>query len=338
MAHLTVTALEDLVVRILCSAGFSDGNAVALARQAVLAETLGQASVGVAHLSDYLEGLRAGRIDGRATPTLTEPAPTMILVEGHGGLPQSGFDLAFDDLVAKTKALGLCAFLQRGTTLCGSLSTFAWRLANSGLLCLAAANGSPLLAGSGSKEAVFCTNPMAFAAPQAEGPPLLIDQSSSATAFVNIRAAAERGEAIPEGWALDSQGRPTRDPKAALQGTLLAFGGARGANIALMVEVLAGGLTGANWSLDAPSFFSGDRSPGSGLFVLAINPALIDPDFGRRMAAQIKRLDGDHGVHIPGLSKARARRQAEDRGIEIDDALLANLRAMADQAKRKDDP
>lgn len=329
MATIGTNALHGLLVRALTAAGFAPENAAALARQTVLAEELGQRSVGVAHVFDYVDGLAAGRIDGHAAPTIERPAPTMILVDGHGGLPQTGFDLACDDLVATARELGICAFLQRNTTLCGSLGTFALRPAEAGLVCLAATNGSPLLAGSGATRPVFCTNPMAFSAPQADGPPLLIDQSSSATAYVNIRAAAERGEAIPPGWAIDRQGRPTTDPRAALDGTLLAFGGARGANIALMVDVLAAGLTGANWSLDAPSFFSGDACPATGLFVLAIDPAPVGRDFATRMAAQIARLGRDYGVHIPGMAKAEARRRAREEGIDVDDAVLARLEAMA---------
>src|SRR5690606_1974883 len=121
--------------------------------------------------------------------------------------------------------------------------------------------------GSGGTKPVYCTNPMAFAAPVAGGPALLIDQSSSATAFVNIRKAASTGDSIPTDWALDEAGNPTSDARAAMKGALVAFGGARGANIALMVEVLAAGLSGANWSLDAPSFTSGTQNPGTGLFV-----------------------------------------------------------------------
>ena len=83
---------------------------------------------------------------------------------------------------------------------------------------------------------------------------------------------------------MDADGGPTTDPKAALRGALLAFGGARGANIALMVEVMAAGLAGANWALDAPSFTSGDRSPGAGLLVIAITPALLAPDFPQRLS------------------------------------------------------
>jgi len=283
----------------------------------------------VAHLFDYIDGLDAGRIDGKAIPIISSPVPTMICVDGQGGLAQAGFDLAFDDFVASTRLLGLSIFLQKNTMLCGSLGTYALRLAEAGLVTFAASNGSPLLAGSGSSKPVFCTNPMAFSAPQEGAPPLLIDQSSSATAYVNVRSAAERGDDIPPGWAIDKDGNPTTDARAALTGTLLAFGGSRGANIALMVDVLAAGLTGANWSLDAPSFVEGDRNPGTGLFVLAIDPSLIEPDFPIRMAAQIKRLSSEYGVYIPGMSKALTRQRTEREGIHIDETMIARLQAMA---------
>ncbi|MCY6383505.1 Ldh family oxidoreductase [Hoeflea prorocentri] len=325
---MTTDDLERLLVEVLTAVGFSRKAAAALSRQTVFSEELGQHSVGVAHVFDYIDGLEAGRIDGAAEPEISDPAPTMIRIDGKGGLPQTGFDMVIDRLVSRAKELGMCAVLQNNATTCGSLGTYALRLSNAGLVCLAATNGPPLLAGSGSTKPVFCTNPMAFSTPQADGPPLLIDQSSSATAYVNIREAAERGEAIPAGWALDRDGKPTTDPKAALMGTLLSYGGSRGANMALMVEVLAAGLTGANWSLDAPSVFEGDQCPASGLFVLAIDPAVIDPDFPKRMSVQIQRLGKDYGVHIPGLAKAENRAHTLCGGIEVDDRAIERLRAL----------
>ena len=329
MTTMTSEDLQHLLVRSLTAAGFSQQGAVALARQTVFSEELGQHTVGIAHVFDYIDGLAAGRIDGTAEPVMSDPAPTMIQVDCGGGLPQVGFDMAFDRLVSQAKELGMCALLQKNATTCGSLGTFALRLSEAGLVCLAATNGPPLLAGSGSARPVFCTNPMAFSAPQADGPPLLIDQSSSATAYVNVREAAGRDEAIPTGWALDKDGKPTTDPKAALTGALLAYGGARGANMALMVEVLAAGLTGANWSLDAPSAFDGDRCPATGLFVLAIDPLVCAPDFRQRMAAQTHRLQDDYNVHIPGLSKSAFREKNRRDGIDVDDDMIERLRALA---------
>lgn len=173
------------------------------------------------------------------------------------------------------------------------------------------------MAAGQSSEAVYGTNPLAFAAPVDNRAPLVIDQASSATAFVNIRQAAKRGKMIPEGWAIDERGQNTMDSREAIKGALLAFGGARGANIALMVEILAAGTTGANWSLDAPSFEEGSHSPGVGLFIVALTPELLAPGFSARMASQIERLSSK-GIHVPGGSRI------EDE-IDLPSSLVATL-------------
>jgi (2R)-3-sulfolactate dehydrogenase (NADP+) len=266
---------------------------------------------------DYLAALRAGRIVGDAEPLITSPAPAAIHCDARGGVAQLGFDLAFDDLRRRAETFGLALFAQNGSYTTGELGYYPRRLAEAQFVAFAATSGPALMTVPGAKTRVYCTNPIAFAAPLDEGPPLLIDQASSATAFVELRRYAERGEVLPPGWAVDADGQPTTDPSAALRGALLAFGGARGANIALMVEVMAAGLASANWALDAPSFTSGDRSPGAGLLVVAIAPGLIAPDFPARLRLQLERL-AKLGVHIPGRRVAAA-------DIELPDALITEL-------------
>ena len=235
----------------------------------------------------------------------------------RAAIAQAGFDRAFDSLCERARTFGIALFAQNGSYTTGELGYYPRRLAEAGLVAFAATSGPALMTVAGAKTPVYCTNPIAFAAPLDEGPPLLIDQASSATAFVQLRHYAERGEPLPPGWAVDAAGEPTTDPQAALRGALLAFGGARGANIALMVEVMAAGLAGANWALDAPSFTSGDRSPGAGLLVIAITPALLAPDFPQRLRLQLDRL-AKLGVHIPG-------RRAAATEIELPDALAAEI-------------
>ncbi|MFI0847920.1 Ldh family oxidoreductase [Mesorhizobium sp. IMUNJ 23232] len=322
---LTLDDAHNLCEAAAVRAGANPELARSIAEAAVRAEAEGQASVGLGHFLDYLASLREGRIDGKATPLITRPAPAIILSDARKGAAHPGFDRAFDDLVATAKSFGLALFVQRNAYTCGALGHFAVRLAEAGLVGLAATNGPALLAGSGSTKPVYCTNPMAFAAPVAGGPPLLIDQSSSATAFVNVRQAARNGRPIPPGWALDSEGNPTTDPEKAMAGALLAFGGARGANIALMVEVLSAGLSGAKWSLDAPSISEGTENPGTGLFVLAIAPSLLDSDFSARIAGQLERLSGEYRVHIPGPAKARASAAAQLSGITVPKAVYERI-------------
>jgi (2R)-3-sulfolactate dehydrogenase (NADP+) len=315
--RFALQAATDLAARAIRAAGASDEAALSLARATVSANAHGKGSSGFSHLMDYLAALRAGRIVGDAEPVVTSPAPAAIHCDAKGGIAQVGFDRAFDSLSERARTFGIALFAQNGSYTTGELGYYPRRLADAGLVAFAATSGPALMTVSGAKTPVYCTNPIAFAAPLDEGPPLLIDQASSATAFVQLRHYAERGEALPVGWAVNAEGEPTTDPQAALRGALLAFGGARGANIALMVEVMAAGLAGANWALDAPSFLSGDRSPGAGLLVIVITPSLLAPDFPQRLRLQLDRL-ATLGVHIPG-------RRAAATEIELPDALAAEI-------------
>jgi (2R)-3-sulfolactate dehydrogenase (NADP+) len=315
--RFSLKAATDLAARAARAAGASEEAALSLARATVSANAHGKGSSGFSHLMDYLSALRARRIVGHAEPLITSPTPAAIHCNAKGGIAQLGFDQAFDTLCERARTFGIALFAQNGSYTTGELGYYPRRLAETNLVAFAATSGPALMTVSGAKTPVYCTNPIAFAAPLDEGPPLLIDQASSATAFVQLRHYAERGEALPDGWAVDADGQQTTDPRAALRGALLAFGGARGANIALMVEVLAAGLAGANWALDAPPFTSGDRSPGAGLLVIAITPALLAPDFPQRLRIQLDRL-AKLGVHIPG-------RRAATTEIELPDALAAEI-------------
>lgn len=321
---LSPTEAEELARTALMRVGMIEAAAAALARATLEAEMAGKKTIGFSHLTDYLQSLVDGRIAGRAEPLITSPVPAILKCNAMGGVAQHGFSLAHEELVTKARALGIAVFAAHNSYTTGELGWYAARLAEEGLVALAATNGPPLLAGAGSRLPVYCTNPLAFAAPLTDGRFLLIDQASSATALMNVRAAAARGEAIPDGWALDQDGEPTNDPFAAMKGALLAFSGVRGANIALMVEVLAAGLTGANWSLDAPDFQAGDASPGAGLFVLALAPQLLSDGFAARLVAQVERLSG-HGVHIPGLDRLKRQRQAESDGIVLPRQLFDSI-------------
>ena len=126
----------------------------------------------------------------------------------------------------------------------GVVGWFVERLAQRGLVALAFANSSASIAPWGGSKALFGTNPLGFAAPRPNGPPIVVDMASSATARVNIVQAANRGEAVPPGWVFDSQGKPTTDPKALLAGGSVGpLGGPKGYGLALMVALLAAGLT-----------------------------------------------------------------------------------------------
>ena len=316
--RLSLEEATGLAERAARAAGLSAEAALALARATVSANAHGKSSSGFSHLIDYLSASRAGRIVGDAEPVLTSPVPAAIHCDASGGIAQLGFDRAFDDLRRRAETFGVAIFAQSGSYTTGELGYYPRRLAEAGLVAFAATSGPALMTVAGAKTPVYCTRIRSPSPrPSTRGrrcssirPPARL-LSSSSDAMPNV------GQALPEGWAVDADGEPTVDPKAGLRGALLAFGGARGANIALMVEVMAAGLTGANWALDAPSFTTGSRPPGSGLLVIAIAPALLAPDFPNRLRVQLDRL-AKLGVHIPGRRAAAAE-------IELPDALVSEI-------------
>ncbi|MEN9890994.1 MAG: hypothetical protein RLY78_1289 [Pseudomonadota bacterium] len=319
--RLTHDEALDLATAAARAAGAGDATARALAEATVAAEWAGSRAVGFAHLPDYLDGLRSGRIDGHAAPEISFPAPAAVRVDVRRGIAQRGFDEAFDAFVERTRSGGVAVLTLHDSYTVGELGYYTRRLAQQGLVALAACNATAQVTTLESGRPVFGTNPLSFAAPTTGARPFVIDQASSATAFVRLRQAAAEGAAIPEGWAVDARGEPTTSALAALSGLLLPFGGARGAHIAMIVEILGAGLTGGHWSIDAPHYAEGTTSPAVGLFVTAFDPERLVPGFAARLTAQIERLAA-LGVRIPGS-------HLDITALDIPEALVAALRAGA---------
>lgn len=309
--ELSQREAEDLALRACLGAGANAASARSLVDATVSAARSGPAAVGFPHMVDYLNSFREGRINCDPMPVATRPFPAYIACDADRGIAQLGFDLAFRDFVSAAHSFGIALFTQKNSYTTGELGYYVRRLAQEGLSGLAATNANAMVVAKAGGSAVYSTNPIAFGFPLSNGtPPLIIDQSSSATAYVNIVTAAAEGRSIPKGWAVDAQGADTQDPEKALTGALLPFGGRKGANVALLVEMLSAGLSGGSWSLDTPSFRSGDASPAVGLTVIAMMPGPAGSDQVARAHDQIRRLE-QHGVHIPGFSGKPPHRPSE---------------------------
>jgi (2R)-3-sulfolactate dehydrogenase (NADP+) len=206
------------------------------------------------------------------------------------------------------------------------------RLAEQGLVALAFTNSPAAMPVPGGRRPLMGTNPIAAAFPRRAAPPLVIDMALSEVARGKIMVAAKEGRSIPEGWALDAEGRPTTDPKAALSGAMLAMGGSKGALLALIVELLCCALTGAAFGFEADSFFQDEGNrPRLGQALLVIDPgALAGADgFAARIETLIAAMLADEGVRLPGAKReAQSTRAAAD-GLEVPDALIAAIRALA---------
>jgi (2R)-3-sulfolactate dehydrogenase (NADP+) len=152
----------------------------------------------------------------------------------------------------------------------------------------------------------------------------VVDLSLSKVARGNILAAKQKGAAIPDGWALDAEGRPTTDPDAALQGTMVPMGDAKGTALALMVEILAAGLTGANFAYEASSFFDAEGpAPETGQLILALAPeALGGPAIARHLLRMVEAIEAEPGARLPGARRLKARAEAAARGVTVPESLL----------------
>ena len=304
--------------------GCTPASGASVARALVGAEADGLKGHGLSRLGTYAAMLDRGKIDGQATPTLHRAAPGVVAVDAANGFAYPAIDLAIDQLRALAPQQGIaCASIVRSGH-CGAAGLHVERLAEHNLVALMFANTPAGMAPWGGQVPVFGTNPIAFAAPRGGSAPIVVDMSVSKVARGNLLAAKQRGESIPEGWALDPDGKPTTDPERGLAGTMLPMGDAKGSALALVVEVLAACLVGAHLSGEASSFLDADGPPPeTGQFLIAIAPGAFGHGrFGERMATLAAAIEGQSGARLPGARRIALREKAAREGIEVPALLL----------------
>ena len=320
MPRYSPEALRVLATDALMRAGASATMAATTARALVDADAQGLASHGVSRIAQYAAHLRNGRADGGAVPHIARERGGAVLVDAGCGLAFPACAYAVDEAIRRARTHGV-AFA--AVTNSHHFGVAAWHLrpvAEAGMVGIAMGNSPSAMPAAGGRHPVFGTNPIAAVFPRRDAPPLVIDLSLSEVARGKLMVAARDGRAIPEGWALDRDGKPTTDPKAGLEGSMLPMGGAKGAMLALVVELLVTALTGASIGFEASSFFvdEGNR-PRLGQAFLVVDPgALAGGDtYFARVEALIAEILRDEGVRLPGARRDALAAQAGRDGIEI---------------------
>jgi (2R)-3-sulfolactate dehydrogenase (NADP+) len=333
MPTLPLAEVRDLARRALLRAGASPSMAQATADALAAAEAEGLSSHGMARVPQYATHLRNGRANGAAVPVIARERGGAILVDAREGLAFAACKLAVGEAIRRARQFGV-AFA--GVTNSHHFGVAAWHLepvADAGFVGLAFGNSPSAMPAAGGKRALFGTNPIAAVFPRRDGDALTIDLSLSEVARGKIMVAARAGNAIPLGWALDRDGRPTTDAKAALEGSMLPMGGTKGAMLALVVELLVTALTGAALGFEASSFFveEGNR-PRIGQAFLVIDPdALAGRDvYLERIETLIAAMLEDADVRLPGVRRVALSRKANTDGVDFPQALADQLRALAE--------
>lgn len=328
-SDITPAAATDLVRAIFTAAGMPAHTAQPAAAALVRAEQDGLPSHGLARVPFYVAQMRSGKVTAGAEPRVTRDG-AVIRVDAGFGLAFAAIDAgaaAARDVVGD---LGVAVVSVTHSHHFGVAGQAVEPFARAGLIALAMANAPAAIAPWGGNRALYGTNPVAFAAPRAGGAdPLLIDLSLSHVARGKVMLAQKAGTPIPADWALDPEGNPTTDADAAMAGTMLPAGGAKGAALALMVELLTAGLAGAQFAYEASSLFD-DKGPAPDLahFLLVLDPGRFAPGFTDRAEAMFAAIAAQEGARLPGARRMADRAARADR-IAVSAQLHATLLDLA---------
>jgi len=325
--------LLQLARNALEKAGANPAMAAAAAKHLVHAEEHGLPTHGMSRVPFYCGFLRNARADGAARPRMVADRAGVCLIDNRDGLPYESAEWAISEVIERARRNGIGFAGVTNSAHVGVLGIHLLPVARQGMVGVAFTNSPAAIPAWGGKKALFGTDPVAFAFPRKGKDPLVIDLALTTVVRGKIMLAMQKNEKIPEGWALDRDGKPTTDPKEAIEhGSLFPIGGAKGAMLALAFELVCAALTGAAIGTEADSFFSDKgNKPKIGHAFLAIDPgALAGHDkYFERVEAVVATMLEDEGVRLPGARRFASEKRARAEGIEVADELLKKIEALA---------
>ena len=332
---LTLDEVDDLARSALAGCG-AHGAQLDLAVQSVLdAECDGIRTVGLGYLPLYCGHLQVGKINRDAQPRHEKIAPAALRVQADSGFAHAAFAEAEDEFYALVRSQGIAALSIVESYSAGVVGWFVQRMAAAGLIGIGFANSPSAVAPAPGASPFFGTNPMAFALPRGAGDPVIADMATSQVALVTIKKAAAEGRPIPLGWGYDAEGRDTTDAAAVIDGGALApAGGYKGMLLGLLVDLLAGVLSGPNCSFQAPVFKNNTGGePKVGQFFIAVSPGTMTPGgdsgYHDRVEAMLGALTAEPGVRLPGSRRHEFRARAAEIGVEVPLSLIEKLQGFA---------
>lgn len=319
--------LQDFAAALFAKAGVPAADAQTVASCLVEADLRGVVSHGVGRVPIYLHRIAIGMVDPKAPIAVEEIAPAVARIDGANGL---GFLVArrgMAEAIARAERFGIGLALAHRSTHFGMAASYLRQAIDAGYAAFVFTNASPAMPIWGGKVPFLGTSPFAFGAPGGAGtPPLILDMATSVVARGKIRRAAASGGTIPSGWALDRHGNPTTDAKAAYDGIILPLGGPKGSGLSLMMEVLAGVMSGSAFGGEVGNQYSDeDRPQDVGHMFVALKPdlAMDRAAYSQRMTALAERAKASPPVEeggeilFPGEPEARLEAQRLRDGVPL---------------------
>ena len=325
---LSLDEIYSLAKNVMLANGCDTANAEALADIICRAERDGSHSHGLFRVPGYVKALRSGKVDGKAKPTIKHLTPAVIQVDGHGCFAPLAQAVGLPALTEATEKIGIAALSLVGVHHFAALWPETEYLADRGFVGIACTAYMPAVAPAGSNEALFGTNPLSFAWPRPGHNPVVYDMATASMAMGDVQIAARDGREVPLGTGLDANGQPTTDPAEIAKGVLLPFGGYKGSAIAMMVELLAAGMTGEQFSFEARDTDNKDGGPPrGGEMIIGMSPAIIAGDgWQDHVEGFVQKLSNIDGVRMPG---ARRHKNRMDKGPRpINSALIETINSL----------
>jgi LDH2 family malate/lactate/ureidoglycolate dehydrogenase len=333
--------LERFTQAVFEQAGMPSAEAAVLAEHLVWADLRGISALGVAKIPQYLPRLREGGTSSGVKPTVLAKRGGFLAVDGHDGFGQVVGANVMGQVVETARSTGISGAVVRNTTSAGAMGRHAMFAVKEQMIGIAINNGPALMPVHGGSEKVLGNQAFALASPAGRHAPVLLDMAVSGTSLARIHEYEHRGEALPEGLALNAAGEPTVDPVEALNGILAPMAGHRGFGLAFMWEMLTGILSGGSaFSTDIGWPATANRPQGVSMLLLAIDPEVSIP-FGNYLSRADELIDRIHGSRsvegsehpsVPGERSDATMQQRQKDGIPIPSRLLATLVSLGNDA------
>lgn len=328
-------------IALLRANGVPADDAGIVARGLVRADLRGIDTHGLALLAEYLHRVRLGLINPAPELEPREAGLAALHLDGQDGFGFVVATRAMEAAIERARNTGIAAVSVFRSTHYGMAANYVLQATDHGMIGMAFTNASRAMPPHGSREPILGTSPLAFGIPVRSGPPIALDMSPAVAARGKIRQALRRGQEIPLGYAIDADGRPTTDPAAALEGLLLPVGGPKGSGLALMMDILAGVLSGSDFGGRVGNrHWDFDRPQNVGHLLIAMRPDLFIPleqyyDRLDDLAARIRGSDRAAGfdeVLLPGELEDREEKRRRHRGIPLSGREIRALREEAERA------
>jgi len=325
--------LKKVISEILKGYGENEKSALLAADCLVKADMRGISTHGTYLLIPMFQRVKARMLDLPTKITLVKENNATSIIDGGNGLGQLAARKAMDISIKKAKKYGIALTLVRNTNNISFLGYYSNLAVQEGMIGFIGCNAASSMAPWGSSKAFIGTSPMSISIPAKKEKPIILDMSSSIVARGKIRKASRNKEEIPLGWAIDEDGNPTTDPNEALKGTLLPIAGPKGSALAIVIDIIAGMLSGSRFGPEVKTFHKLKGATGVGVFCMAIDISQFIElelfyskiDEYIRSIKNLKKLKNTSEIYLPGEIEFIREQKSHEEGIDLDLKVMKNL-------------